>query len=103
MPIAFGNKTLDNIAVVASRNLTLNDFGRTLVNSSSTGYNLTLQTSTNAVLPIGTEIKLQQVSTGQLFFLTTSPITVNGTNSITMSQYSSIHLRKIANEAWVTV
>jgi len=103
MPIAFGNTTLDDVAITSSRNLTLNDFGRALVNSSSTGYNLTLQTSTNAVLPIGTEIKLQRVSTGQLTFLTTSPITVNGTNSITMSQYYSIRLRKIANEAWVTV
>lgn len=104
MPMIFGNTTLDEIPVTASRNLALNDLGRVMTNDTSSAYILALTTATNTATPVGAEIVLSKRGTGNLSFTPTAPTTVNGTTTLAVStQYTSTRLRKVAPDSWVSV
>lgn len=92
------------VAITASRNVALSDINREVANSTETAVVLTLLAGTNGALPIGTELTLTKLGTGNISFTPTSPTTINGTTTFAVTtQYSSRKIRKVAAGAWVTV
>lgn len=104
LPVTFGKLKVEPTAITASRNLTSNDFNKTMQNSTSTAIVLTLGANQEALAPIGTEIELTKLGTGDVNFTPTAPSTVNGTTTFAVTtQYSSRKVRKVAAGAWATV
>lgn len=103
-PSEFGQKKPLPLQVTVSRNVVANDFGKVLQNSTASSYVLTLGVNQNTLAPIGTEITLTKLGTGNISFTPTAPTTVNGTTTFAVTtQYSSRTIRKVGAAAWVTV
>jgi parallel beta-helix repeat protein len=100
----FGFAKPNPVAITASRNIISNDFNKVMQNSTASAYVLTMGVNQELLAPIGTEITLTKMGTGDISFTPTAPTTVNGTTTFAVTtQYSSRTIRKIAADAWVTV
>lgn len=95
--IAINNQT-------TSYTLVLADDGKFIEVLSSSAVNVTIPLESSVNFPIGTQITVLQTGTGQITFVPTSGVTLNGNPGVkTRGQWTAATLIKRAADTWVVL
>ena len=88
----------------AAYTLVLADDGKIVEVLSATAVNVTIPLESSVAFPIGTQITVVQTGTGQLTFVPTSGVTLNGNPGVkTRGQWTAATLIKRAADIWVAL
>jgi hypothetical protein len=99
-PIATAMVPINN--QTASYTLVLADAGKMIVVNSASATTVTIPLQSTANFPIGTQILVMQIGSGQTSIAATGGVTLNSKNGITTSGlYAVISLIKIGADSWV--
>jgi hypothetical protein len=99
-----GPTVTTNSQTGTSYTITLPDNGRHITFSNSSPITLFVPTNASVLFPIGSQIMISQIGTGQVTVAAVTPGTtsVNGNNGTkTAGQYAIISLIKIATDSWI--
>ena len=99
-----GPTVTTNSQTGTSYTITLPDNGRHITLSNSSPITLFVPTNATVLFPIGSQIMISQLGTGQVTVAAVTPGTtsVNGNNGTrTAGQYAIISLIKIATDSWI--
>ena len=99
-----GPTVTTNSQTGTSYTITLPDNGRHITFSNSSPITLFVPTNAAVLFPIGSQIMISQIGTGQVTVAAVTPGTtsVNGNNGTrTAGQYAIISLIKIATNSWI--
>jgi hypothetical protein len=84
--------------------LVLSDASKLVEINSGSANNLTVPLDSSVAFPVGTQISLLQVGTGQMTVVATGGVTINATPGLKLrAQWSSATLVKRATDTWVLV
>jgi hypothetical protein len=87
-----------------SYTISLTDAGRLITFSNSSSITFNVPTDSSVAFPVGTQLMISQIGTGQVTVVAVTPgtTTVNGNNGTkTAGRYAIISLIKIAENAWI--
>lgn len=88
----------------ASYELTLSDIGKVVEMNVGSGNNLTVPPNSTAAIPVGSQITILQIGSGQTTIVAGSGVTVNGTPGLKLrAQWSAATLVKRATDTWVVL
>lgn len=91
-------------AQTASYTLVLSDKGKLVEMNVGSANNLTVPLNSSVAYPVGTQINILQVGSGQTTVVATSGVTINGTPGLKLrAQWSYATLIKRATDTWVLV
>ena len=98
------DKLISRNSQSASYTLILSDADKLLEMNVASGNNLTVPLNSSQAFPIGTQITLLQVGTGQTTIVATGGVTINATPGLKLrTQWSSATLIKRAENTWVAI
>jgi hypothetical protein len=84
--------------------LTLADDGKLVQVASATAVNVTIPLEASVAFPIGTQITVLQTGVGQITFVPTSGVTLNGNPGVkTRGQWTAGTLIKRAADTWIVI
>jgi hypothetical protein len=105
--IGTGNVILSELATnnqTASYTLVLGDKGKVVEMSVGSANNLTVPLNASVAYPVGTQIHIVQVGSGQTTVVATGGVTINATPGLKLrAQWSAATLIKRAENTWVLV
>ena len=105
--IGTGNIVLSEVATnsqTASYTLVLADRGKVVEMNVGSANNLTVPLDASVNFPVGTQIDILQVGSGQTTIVATGGVTINGTPGLKLrTQWAGATLRKRAANTWVLV
>jgi len=88
----------------ASYELVLSDVGKVVEMNVASSNNLTVPPNSTAAVPIGSQITILQIGSGQTTIVAGSGVTVNGTPGLKLrAQWSAATLVKRATDSWVVL
>ena len=88
----------------ASYELALSDVGKVVEMNVASSNNLTVPPNSSAAVPVGSQITILQIGSGQTTIVAGSGVTVNGTPGLKLrAQWSAATLVKRATDSWVVL
>jgi hypothetical protein len=96
--------TLSIVEKTASYTLVLSDKDKLIEMNSSSANDLTVPLNSSEAFPVGSQINILQIGTGQTTVAATSGVTINATPGLKLrARWSSATLIKRAENFWVLV
>lgn len=85
--------------------LVLTDSGKFITTSNTSAVTLTVPPNSSIAFPIGTQIEICNINTGDLTIAEGSGVTVNAADSYTKltTQYKACTLKKVGTDSWIAI